>query len=75
MLVMWKSSYMHTRQAIEDSGKGQRWEFDKKVLFSDSDYMALVCKDLYDVATVIKQKNRLNSFIKVRNTVDNQSIQ
>lgn len=52
MLDEWKTSYMRTRQNIEDSGKGQRWEFDKKVLFFESDYIATVCKDLYDVATV-----------------------
>nr|XP_023024309.1 dynein heavy chain 10, axonemal [Leptinotarsa decemlineata] len=53
MLETWKSSYLHTRQKIEDSGKGQRWEFDKRKLFSASDYMAIVCKDLHEVATII----------------------
>lgn len=52
MLETWKNSYMETRQKIEDSGKGQRWEFDKRKLFTASDYMALVCKDLNDVAKV-----------------------
>jgi dynein heavy chain len=59
MLEIWKSSYMETRQKIEDSGKGQRWEFDKKKLFSESDYMATVCKDLYDVATIIEEFNNI----------------
>lgn len=54
MLETWKSTYMETRQKIEDSGKGERWEFDRKRLFAASDYMATVCKDLYEVATVIK---------------------
>ncbi|CAH2003821.1 unnamed protein product, partial [Acanthoscelides obtectus] len=53
MLETWKSCYMETRQKIEDSGKGQRWEFDKKKLFAASDYMALVCNDLHSVATVM----------------------
>lgn len=49
---MWKTSYLTIRQKIEDSGKGQRWEFDKIRLFSESDYMAKVCGDLRDVAMV-----------------------
>lgn len=52
MLEVWRQSYNDTRQKIEDSGRGQRWEFDKRRLFNASDYMAFVCKDLYDVATV-----------------------
>ncbi|XP_015836813.2 dynein axonemal heavy chain 10 [Tribolium castaneum] len=59
MLEIWKTSYMETRQKIEESGKGQRWEFDKKKLFAESDYMATVCKDLYDVATVIEEFNNI----------------
>lgn len=52
MLLTWKDSYMQTRQAIEDSGKGQRWEFDKKRLFLNTDYIANVCKELFDVSVV-----------------------
>lgn len=52
MLETWKSSYMLTRQQIEESGKGQRWEFDKNLLFAASDYMALVCKDLHEIGMV-----------------------
>ncbi|XP_045466201.1 dynein axonemal heavy chain 10 [Harmonia axyridis] len=50
MLEMWKTAYLTIRQKIEDSGKGQRWEFDKIRLFSESNYMAKVCGDLRDVA-------------------------
>ncbi|KAK9891062.1 hypothetical protein WA026_013388 [Henosepilachna vigintioctopunctata] len=53
MLEMWKTAYMTIRQKIEDSGKGQRWEFDKVKLFSESDYMAKVCGDLRDVAVAM----------------------
>lgn len=52
MLEMWKTAYMDTRHKIEVSGKGQRWEFDKQKLFSESDYVASVCKNLYEVAAV-----------------------
>lgn len=53
MLEMWQTAYMTTRQRIEDSGKGARWEFDRRKLFSASNYMARVCKDLNEVSTVI----------------------
>ncbi|KAJ8924399.1 hypothetical protein NQ315_007195, partial [Exocentrus adspersus] len=53
MLELWKQTYMETRQKIEESGKGDRWEFDRRRLFGGSDYMAIVCKDLLEVATVI----------------------
>lgn len=52
MLEMWKHSYMEIRKEIEENGKGKRWEFDKKKLFGESDYIASVCKDLNEVATV-----------------------
>lgn len=53
MLQMWKTSYMDTRQKIENSGKGQRWEFSKQKLFAATEYMANVCLDLNEVATII----------------------
>lgn len=43
---------MNTRQKIENSGKGQRWEFNKKRLFGETDYISTVCADLNNVATV-----------------------
>ncbi|KAJ8973386.1 hypothetical protein NQ317_012102 [Molorchus minor] len=78
MLELWKSSYMDTRQKIEDSGKGLRWEFDKKILFSASDYMASVCKDLYEVATIMYHfKNifgaELRSIVSDPQSIDNVS--
>lgn len=42
MLTQWKKSYHDTRKDIELSGKGTRWEFDKKRLFKDTDYLAAV---------------------------------
>lgn len=52
MLEVWKRSYMETRKKIEESGKGQRWEFDRKLLFGETDFMACVCRDLHEVANV-----------------------
>lgn len=52
MLIEFKNCYLETREKIEQSGKSQRWEFDRKKLFGESDYIALVCKDLATVAEV-----------------------
>ncbi|KAL1513082.1 hypothetical protein ABEB36_002553 [Hypothenemus hampei] len=76
MLDTWKSSYMTTRQKIEDSGKGQRWEFDKKKLFAASDYMAKVCRDIYNFAMCVSQfKNifgpELRAIVSDPQTIDN----
>lgn len=52
MLVGWKGAYMDTRQKIEVSGKGQRWEFNQIRLFKATDYLAKVTLDLNQIATV-----------------------
>ncbi|XP_030756931.1 dynein heavy chain 10, axonemal [Sitophilus oryzae] len=76
MLDTWKSSYMATRQKIEDSEKGQRWEFDKNKLFAASDYMAKVCRDIYQFATTVGHfKNtfgpELRSIVSDPQAIDN----
>lgn len=76
MLEMWQTAYMTTRQRIEDSGKGARWEFDRRKLFSASNYMARVCKDLNEVSTVIFHfKNifgpQLRSIVSDPQSIDN----
>lgn len=54
MLKTWKECYLDTREKIEMSGKTNRWEFDKKKLFGESDYIILVCKDIENIADVSK---------------------
>ncbi|XP_066140827.1 dynein axonemal heavy chain 10 [Euwallacea fornicatus] len=76
MLNTWKSSYMATRQKIELSGKGQRWEFDKNKLFATSDYMAKVCKDIYQFAVTVGHfKNifgpEMRAMVNDPQTIDN----
>ncbi|XP_060518939.1 LOW QUALITY PROTEIN: dynein axonemal heavy chain 10 [Cylas formicarius] len=78
MLETWKSAYMATRQKIEDSGKGQRWEFNRGRLFAASDYVAKVCDDLYKGAVVVSHfKNifgpELRSIVNDPQTIDNVS--
>ncbi|XP_066245712.1 dynein axonemal heavy chain 10 isoform X2 [Euwallacea similis] len=76
MLNTWKSSYMITRQKIEHSGKGQRWEFDNNKLFAASDYMAKVCKDIYQFAVTVGHfKNifgpEMRTMVSDPQTIDN----
>lgn len=52
MLEKWKVVYMDVREKIEITGKVARWEFDKKKLFGQTDYIATVCKDIYDIVNV-----------------------
>lgn len=76
MLDIWKSSYLITRQKIEDSGKGQRWEFDKNKLFAASDYMAKVCRDIYKFAMVSIPRFHVQSYVTIYSSfVDSESFQ
>jgi dynein heavy chain, axonemal len=49
VLDAWYSSYMDVRQKIEESGTDHRWQFDRKRLFEQTNYMAKVCSDLGEV--------------------------
>jgi dynein heavy chain len=55
VLESWHSTYMKVREKIEQSGTDHRWEFDRKRLFELTNYMAKICVDLHDVATVLDQ--------------------
>lgn len=52
MLQQWKTSYLETRMKVEATAKSHRWEFDKRKLFTETDYLASVAKNLNDVANV-----------------------
>lgn len=52
MLDSWRSSYMDVRKKIEDSGRDARWEFNRSKLFDQTDFMASICQDLYNIAQV-----------------------
>nr|XP_034180267.1 dynein heavy chain 10, axonemal [Osmia lignaria] len=54
MLKSWKLSYLDYRKEIEDSGKGNRWEFDQKQLFRETEYIASVCDGLNEIANVLQ---------------------
>ncbi|XP_052801261.1 dynein axonemal heavy chain 10-like isoform X3 [Mya arenaria] len=55
MLQVWKESYFEVRAKIEQSGRDQRWEFDRKKLFERTDYMSNICQDLYNVAQILEE--------------------
>lgn len=57
VLAMWFSTYMSVRERIETSGTDHRWEFDRKRLFEQTNYMAKVCDHLLGVVTVLIQFN------------------
>ena len=54
VLEKWKDTYFKVREKIEQSGRDQRWEFDRKRLFERTDYMVACCNDIQHVAQVLE---------------------
>ncbi|XP_037090995.1 dynein heavy chain 10, axonemal-like [Pollicipes pollicipes] len=59
LLTRWRESYLATRSEIETSGRGARWEFDRRRLFDDTDHMAAICNNLHQVAVVLEEFNNI----------------
>ncbi|KXS21993.1 hypothetical protein M427DRAFT_494431 [Gonapodya prolifera JEL478] len=55
LLEAWSSTYFQVRERIEQSGRDQRWEFDRRKLFEQTNYMALRCADLGQICEVMEQ--------------------
>jgi dynein heavy chain len=55
VLESWHDTYMKVRRKIEESGTDHRWEFDRRRLFEQTNYMAKICENLAEVATVLDQ--------------------
>lgn len=55
LLESWSSTYFKVRERIEQSGRDQRWEFDRRKLFEHTNYMSLRCGDLFEIAEVMDQ--------------------
>lgn len=53
MMISWRNAYFESRQKIEISEKGSRWEFDNKRIFKETDYIARVSNDLHEIATIL----------------------
>ncbi|KAJ2948630.1 hypothetical protein O0L34_g7885 [Tuta absoluta] len=59
IMEMWHTLYRNTRRQIEVSGKGARWEFDQPLLFTRTDYMGQVAKDLVAIVKVLMDFERI----------------
>jgi dynein axonemal heavy chain len=55
VLELWQNSYLRVRERIERSGTDHRWEFGRKELFDQTNYMARICADLYEVSETLDQ--------------------
>jgi dynein heavy chain len=55
MLDTWSSAYFQMREKIELSGRDQRWEFDRKRLFEQTNYMSVRIADLIEAVEVLEQ--------------------
>ena len=53
VLAAWEQTYLDMRQKIEESGRDNRWEFDRNKLFARTRYMEKRCGDLKDVAEIL----------------------
>lgn len=51
-MELWKSTYFKERQQVEKSSRDNRWEFDRGVLFGDTDHLASIAKQLHDMVKV-----------------------
>jgi hypothetical protein len=51
---------------IEQSGMEQRWEFDKRKLFSEADYIASVAQDMFHIAKVTSYIHAYPNITKLR---------
>lgn len=46
---------LQVREQIEGSDSKDRWDFDKKKLFEQTNYMSKICENLFDVAQTLDQ--------------------
>jgi dynein heavy chain len=49
VLLKWSETYFRMRKRIEDGGSDHRWEFDRKALFSKTDYMSEICSNILEI--------------------------
>ncbi len=53
VLTQWSENYFRMRKRIEDSGSDHRWEFDRKALFSKTDYMSEICANILEIVEAL----------------------
>ncbi|XP_017847923.1 dynein heavy chain 10, axonemal [Drosophila busckii] len=59
LLRCWKQAYKTSRQHIEESGAGSRWEFDRVALFNEVNHIHRVAGDIAYVGRVFIQYENL----------------
>lgn len=75
VLEQWSKSYHHQKEQIFESCVDRRWEFDRKILFEQTNYMVTrydhkmilffklfeirICNDLYSVVETLGQFNQI----------------
>ncbi|KAF7256044.1 hypothetical protein EG68_05470 [Paragonimus skrjabini miyazakii] len=50
MLTTFENTYLQERQHVEATSQDNRWEFDRKLLFGDINYMKRILTDIFDMA-------------------------
>ncbi|KAF6767752.1 hypothetical protein AHF37_09758, partial [Paragonimus kellicotti] len=50
MLTTFENTYLQERQRVEATSQDNRWEFDRKLLFGDINYMKRILTDIFDMA-------------------------
>ncbi|KAF6216101.1 hypothetical protein GE061_000439 [Apolygus lucorum] len=54
LMEVWKNSYSKTRSSIEKTRCEQRWEFERDLLFQETEYISHVARSLLDIINVVK---------------------
>lgn len=75
LLRCWKTAYLLSRQHIEESGAGSRWEFDRNSLFNEVDHICRISQDIASIGRVFIQyenlfKNRLKGLVNDPTLID-----
>ena len=55
LLTAWENTYFAVREQIELSDRDDRWEFDRSKLFDSTNYMAGLCQDMLDIASIMEE--------------------
>ena len=62
LLENWKQNFLKVRKQIEESRKEKRWEFELNDLFSDTDHITTICKDILIICKILIELK--NSFLE-----------
>lgn len=69
LMDVWKSSYSKTRSVIERTRCEQRWEFERDLLFQETEYISQVAKSLLEIINVRFRSNSFFSRLNLTNWI------